>query len=176
MQRRWILLLSTAIVVAALYYTGHVMATPANAGFIATTLAKGTFGPIQTYNVALQPGSEPKSIWWSFQQTAGNSDLYVQSNVWKPGGSTGWHTHPGHSLITVTAGTVTAYEGNDPDCTPEVYTQGMTFVDPGFGHVHILRNESNTTDAQTIAVQIIPKDQPRRIDVPNPGNCPASVQ
>jgi hypothetical protein len=55
----------------------------------------------------------------------------VQNNVWQPGGTTGWHTHPGHSLIIVTAGTVTAYEGNDPDCTPHVYTQGMGFVDPG---------------------------------------------
>jgi len=27
----------------------------------------------------------------------------------------GWHTHPGHSLITLTAGTVTAYGGNDPN-------------------------------------------------------------
>ena len=50
--------------------------------------------------------------------------MYVQSNVWQPGGSTGWHTHPGHSLIIVTAGTVTAYEGDDPDCTPHVYTAG----------------------------------------------------
>ncbi|HXZ81971.1 MAG TPA: hypothetical protein VEG30_18725 [Terriglobales bacterium] len=177
MQRRlrWILLFGAVIVVAALYYTSSVMATPANAGFIATTLAQGTFGPVSVYNVALQPGSSPKPVWQSWQQTEGVSDLYVQTNVWKPLGSTGWHSHPGHSLITVTAGTITAYEGDDPDCTPHVYTKGMTFVDPGFGHVHILRNESNTTDAQTIAVQIIPTGQPRRIDVPNPGNCPASV-
>ena len=48
------------------------------------------------------------------QKTKGASDLYVQSNVWAPGGTTGWHTHPGHSLIIVTAGTVTAYDGDDP--------------------------------------------------------------
>jgi len=178
MQRRlrWIVLLSAAIMVAALYYARHVMATPANAGFIATTLAKGTFGEVSVYNVALQPNSPPKNIWQSWQQTVGVSDLYVQTNVWKPLGSTGWHTHPGHSLITVTAGTITAYEGDDPDCKPTVYTKGMTFVDPGFGHIHILRNESNTEDAQSIAVQIIPTGQSRRIDVPNPGNCPAYVQ
>jgi hypothetical protein len=29
----------------------------------------------------------------------GASEVYVQNNVWAPGGSTGWHTHPGHSLI-----------------------------------------------------------------------------
>ena len=53
----------------------------------------------------------------------------MQSNVFAPGGTSGWHTHPGHSLIIVAAGTVTAYEGDDRECTPHVYTQGMGFVD-----------------------------------------------
>ena len=57
-------------------------------------------------------------------------------------GTTGWHTHPGQSLIIVTEGTVTAYEGDDPECKPTVYTKGMTFVDPGGDHVHIIRNET----------------------------------
>jgi hypothetical protein len=71
----------------------------------------------------------------------------------------------------ITAGTVTAYEGNDPKCEPCVYTQGMTFVDPGGSHVHIIRNESDVP-AQTIAVQLIPAGAARRIDVASPGNCP----
>jgi hypothetical protein len=47
--------------------------------------------------------------------------------VWAPQGSTGWYTHPGLSLIIVTAA-VTAYDGDDPACKPSVYTKGMTFV------------------------------------------------
>jgi hypothetical protein len=96
--------------------------------------------------------------------------VYVQSNVWDPGGTTGWHTHPGHSLIIVTAGVITAYEGDDPTCTPHVYTPGMGFVDEGGGHVHVLRNEG-TVEASTIAVQLIPASATRRIDAPNPGHC-----
>jgi len=106
----------------------------------------------------------------SLQKTKGSSDVYVQDNVWQPGGDTGWHTHLGHSLIIVKAGTITAYEGDDPECSPTVYTAGMGFVDPGGGHVHILRNEG-TVAAETIAVQLIPAGQPRRIDAPDPGNC-----
>ena len=67
--------------------------------------------------------------------------MYVQNNVWVPGGTSGWHTHPGHSLIIVTAGTVTTYEADDPECTPHAYTVGMGIVDPGGGHVHNIRNE-----------------------------------
>jgi quercetin dioxygenase-like cupin family protein len=110
-------------------------------------------------------------VWVSLQKTKGTSDVYVQNNVWVPGGSTGWHTHPGHSLIIVTAGTVTAYEGDDPSCEPTRYTVGMGFVDPGGDHVHLLRNETSE-EARTVAVQVIPAGAGRRIDAPAPAACP----
>jgi quercetin dioxygenase-like cupin family protein len=103
--------------------------------------------------------------------TKGPSDVYVVSNVIAPGGHTGWHTHPGPSLITVKAGTISAYAGDDPTCSPTVYSAGQGFVDPGDGHVHILRNEG-TVAAETVAVQLLPQGAVRRIDVPLPGNCP----
>jgi len=109
------------------------------------------------------PLAVAQSVWQSTQNTKGDSDLYVQSNVWVAGGTTGWHTHPGHSLITVTAGTVTAYEGNEPTCTPKVYTVGMTFVDEGGDHVHVIRNEG-AVEARTITVQLLPAGATRRID------------
>ena len=161
----WLVLFGAAIVVTALY-VGKAMATPAS-GFVGTTLALGRFGEIDTFNQLIP---SPGNVWLSMQKTKGLSDVYVQSNVWQPGGSTGWHTHPGHSLIIVTAGTVTAYEGDDPDCTPHVYTTGMGFVDPGGDHVHIVRNEG-TVQATAIAVQLIPAAATRRIDAPDPGNC-----
>jgi hypothetical protein len=92
----------------------------------------------------------------SSQKAEGASELYVESNVWQAGGSTGWHTHPGHSWIIVTEGTVTGYEGDDPDCKPHVYPQGTGFVDPGGDHVDLLRNEDPVIVAKTIAVQLIP--------------------
>jgi quercetin dioxygenase-like cupin family protein len=96
--------------------------------------------------------------------------LYVQSNVWEPGGTTGWHTHPGHSLIIVTAGTVTTYEGDDPRCKPHVYTTGMGFVDEGGDHVHVIRNE-DSVEARTVAVQLVPADSVRRADAPANPRC-----
>jgi hypothetical protein len=167
----WVVLLAAAIVVTALYPLGKVLATPSS-GFMSTTLSLGQFGDIDVFN-RFPPNSnedDDKNVWRSRQKTEGLSDLYVQSNVWQPGGTTGWHTHLGHSLITVTAGTLTEYDGHDPNCTPHVYTAGMGFVDPAAGHVHIVRNEG-TVVAQAIAVQLIPSGQPRRIDAPDPGNC-----
>jgi quercetin dioxygenase-like cupin family protein len=164
------LILMSAVIVVLALYVRKLAATPATPppGFTSTTLAKGLFGGIDVFNQYVQPNA---NVWLSLQKTKGDSDVYVQANTWQPEASTGWHTHPGHSLVTVTAGTVTVYEGDDPDCKPHVYTAGMGFVDPvSGGHVHIVRNEG-TVAASAIAVQVIPSGQPRRIDAPDPGNC-----
>jgi len=166
----WCLALPIAVVTV---YIAHVHATQAF-GFSGTTLALGRFGEIDASNLQrpvnpqLTPG--PAQPWASFQKTKGLSDVYVQNNVWQPGGSTGWHTHPGHSLIIVTAGTVTTYEGDDPSCTPHSYGVGQGFVDEGGDHVHIIRNEG-TIEARTVAVQVIPASAVRRIDAAASPDC-----
>jgi hypothetical protein len=167
-----LLTFSTAIA-ATLYSAGDIWAT-SPVGFTAKTIVQGTFGEVDVFNKSVFPNSgedeRRAKAWLAMQKTEGPSDLYVQSNIWQPGGSTGWHTHPGHSLIIVTAGTVTEYDGADPDCKPHVYTRNMTFVDHGGHHVHIIRNEGNGV-AQTTSVQLIPAGATRRIDIPDPGNC-----
>jgi uncharacterized cupin superfamily protein len=161
-MRRRVVVIGLAAIGIAAAYAATVRATPGS-GFSSVTLAKAPFAAMHVENEARS--------WEANVETHGVSDLYVQSNTWAPGGTTGWHTHPGASFIIVTEGTVTAYEGNDPTCTPHVFSKGMGFVDPGGGHVHVLRNEG-TVDAQTIAVQLIPTAAVRRIDAPAPGNCP----
>ena len=161
---------------------GAAEATPAS-GFTGTTIALGRFGefavrlisadapanhleqPSVTFSREMLDG-----LWASFQRTRGESDLYVQNNVWTAGGTTGWHTHPGHSLIVVTAGTVTVYDGDDSACTPHVYTVGMGFVDAGGDHVHVIRNESGS-EARTVAVQLVPAGATRRVDKPANPAC-----
>ena len=171
----WVLALS-GLIVGATAYVGNVLATPGS-GFTGSTIAVGRFGDIDVINHVFTEGLKgsrrrKRNVWLSLQKAKGPSDLYVQSNVWMPLGSTGWHTHPGHSLIIVTAGAVTAYEGDDPSCTPRVYTVGMGFVDPGGDHVHLLRNEDAIVEARTVAVQLIPADATRRIDAEGPAGCP----
>ncbi len=164
---KWVLVLVAALC------AGSVRATPPS-GFSGTTIAMGRFGDITVKLRAFLPENarqeDEESFWASFQKTRGDSDLYVQSNVWAPGGTTGWHRHPGHSLIIVTSGAVTAYEGDDRSCTPHVYTAGMGFVDQGGADVHVLRNEGSV-EARTVAVQLIPAGATRRIDAAAPFAC-----
>ena len=180
----WVVLFGAAVAVAAMFYVAKVSATAAS-GFKATPIAVGTFGEIDVFNQFPKkdlPAENEADVWLSMQKTKGASDLYVQSNVWPAVNtftgaiaSTGWHTHPGHSLIIVTSGSITDYMA---DCVPHVYTfvpgqPSPTLVDPGSGHVHIIRNEGSVP-ASTITVQLVPYDPAkanRRIDAPAPETC-----
>ena len=160
MRGKWILALVVGLIVMAT--AGAVLATPGS-GFTAAQQWKGVFGDIDVHLVDM-PGYQVKV------KTNGVSDVYVTRNEIAVDGQSGWHTHPGPSLIIVTVGEIMAYDGDDPTCTPTLYTTGEGFVDEGGGHVHLLRNESGAP-AETVAIQFLPKDATRRIDMPDPGNC-----
>jgi quercetin dioxygenase-like cupin family protein len=109
--------------------------------------------------------------WLLNTRVRGDSDLYIVQNTFPPGAHSGWHTHPGPSLITVTSGTLTVYEASDTTCTPIIYTAGQSFTDIGCGDVHLIRNEGSV-NAVTVVVQIVPAGAPRRIDADQPASCP----
>lgn len=153
-----------------------VRATPAVL-FTSTPIADSGFGEIDVMNHVLpyEAGPNQASHWISIQKTKGPSHLYVQNNVWQPGGTTGWHTHPGHSLIMVLAGTLTVYDGDDPSCTGVPYSAGQTLVDPGAGHAHVIRNDGDV-EARTVVVQLVAEGAPRRVDAEMPDACPNGIQ
>ena len=99
-------------------------------------------------------------------KTTEPTDIIVQQHDFLPGGSTGWHHHPGPVFITVTQGTLTFYELDDPTCTPHVVTVGQGYVDTGDGHIG--RNETNAP-AQDVAVAIAPVGAPFRTELDAPG-------
>ena len=108
--------------------------------------------------------------WFLKTNVKGDSDVYVVRNTWPVGAHSGWHTHPGPSLITILSGELTVYDADDPACTPMVYHAGESFTDVGCGDVHLIRNEG-TVCAVNMVVQIVPAGQPRRIDADQPLNC-----
>jgi quercetin dioxygenase-like cupin family protein len=165
-------LLLGAVTLLVVLYPAYKASATDPVGFKSTTYVQGRYAPIDVTNYFVPPNyaTRPSNVWMSFEKTTGASDLYVQNNTWDANGSTGWHSHPGHSLIIVTQGTITDYEGNDKNCRPHVYTAGMSFVDQGGSHVHIIRNETSSP-AATVAIQLIPANQLRRIEAPDPGNC-----
>lgn len=141
--------------------TAPAQATPSS-GFSTEQLAKGVYEPMQL--------TADKDGKWDLQlRTKDSSDVYVVRNTIAPGGFSGWHTHPGPSLITVTSGEITIYEG-DGLCQPRVYGVGDGAIDLGSGHLHNIKNEG-TASAVTVVVQIISEGATRRVDASQPNNC-----
>src|SRR5437016_10221767 len=165
--RRALLLIAPAVVIIAALTAVPARATPA-CGLSTVILALEHF---PSGSLDLMCNEFDSYGWFLKTIVKGDSDVYIVQNTFPVGAHTGWHTHPGPSLVTVTAGTITAYEADDPTCTPHVYHAGDSFTDLGCGDVHLLRNEG-TDQAVTLAVQVIPAGQPRRIDRDQPANCP----
>ena len=147
-------------VLGVLMIAETVLATP-GAGVESTLLAVGTFDEIDSKS---KTGSHRVKL-----KTKGVSDVYVLRNRIAPGGTFGWHSHPGPSIVVVESGALTLYEADDPDCTPQVFEPGSGFVDGG-GDVHVVRNEGSV-DAVVYVTSIVPQGAERRIDEPDPGHC-----
>ena len=155
--------LGLVAVVGFAAYGGTVFATPQSGATTVLLAPVGQYGDINT--------NTKYGDWKGKVETHGESDMYINMVTVQPGGTLGWHMHPGPSFVTVKSGTATFYEADDPTCTPHVIGAGGTIFEPA-GDVHILRNESKTDPLVNVVVQLIPHGQPRRISMPSPGNCP----
>lgn len=167
MKSKWILALLVGVLGSAVY-AADVLATPASPppALTTTILGQSLFNSFRVDGHAFAP------YWRARLETHGLSDVYVVDNKFMPGATTGFHSHPGPSLILVINGTVTNYAGDSPRCTPHSYTAGQGFIDAGGSDVHMLRDDSSLP-AETIAVQFLPHAAPRKIDEPQPSNCPS---
>ena len=85
-----------------------------------------------------------------------------------PGGTTGWHVHPGPVLVIVTTGSVTKYSAQDS--VAQTYTAGQAFVENGPADENMVRNDGSVP-AETIVTFITPPGVPIRGDAPSPPAC-----
>jgi len=152
-------LLAPGLVACAVggFVAGLAWATPGQG--ITTTIISG---PTELDAIHIKSASDVNEV---DLKTKGLSDVYVVQNVILPGGNTGWHSHPGPSIVSVVSGTATEYRSDDPD--PAVYAAGTAFVDEGGDHAHIVMNQGSD-NLVLVAFQILPTGAPRRIDVPAP--------
>jgi quercetin dioxygenase-like cupin family protein len=159
---------ATAALAAVVVVAGSslpVQATPSTAK--TGVLVKA---PISQTHISASSHTSTGHPWAVYLATHGGTDGYVVENDFPPGASTGWHSHPGPSLIFVVAGSVTNYVSDEPHCRGVTYSAGMSFVDEGGRDVHELVN-TGSAPAETIAVQFIPQGEDRRIDEAAPANC-----
>lgn len=101
-------------------------------------------------------------------ELAGNgpADVVVRHIVIEPGGSTGWHYHPGEVLAIVSKGTLTRTLS---DCSEQIDPAGQAFVESaGKERIHNGRNRG-PDPVELIVTYVLPAGAPLSIDTPDPG-------
>jgi quercetin dioxygenase-like cupin family protein len=97
-----------------------------------------------------------------------DTNTVVASFTFGANSSTGWHTHPGRTLVTVKSGTFTVYHA--AECEPMVYGPGDAFVELPTT-VHVGRNETSEPVELGVVFFKVPIDGSPRIDQPQPETC-----
>lgn len=137
-----------------------VAASLALAGVAAATGSTGS-----VVSQVIGAGSVPNGV--GFAATPGTNTV-VASFTFGANSSTGWHTHPGKTLVTVKSGTFTVYHARD--CEPTVYQPGDAFVELP-STVHVGRNETGSVVELGVVFFGVPIGGSPRIDQPQPEDC-----
>jgi quercetin dioxygenase-like cupin family protein len=113
-------------------------------------------------HVNLSPGAPESEDEWNVEfSTEGPSNFtFADIDIVANGGHTGWHTHPGVLLISVASGSI---EWFDEKCKRSVYNAGDSLTEAN--KPHYVRN-LGSVDSRLLIAYVIPKDMPRRIDIP----------
>ncbi|MEW2632223.1 cupin domain-containing protein [Streptomyces sp. NPDC048389] len=91
----------------------------------------------------------------------GRTDVVVRTLTIEPGGSTGWHHHPGQVLAVVRSGTLTR---TLDDCSLEVTKRGGVILEPaGARHRHVGRN-LGTEPVVLYVTYFMPAGSPLSVD------------
>jgi quercetin dioxygenase-like cupin family protein len=150
MKSKWVLILLLGVLGAALY-GGIALATPPS-GLTNTPLARGTNTSDGT--IPLQVGT----------------DVAMAQITVVPGGSSGWHSHPGGAIIVVKQGTLTVYRSLGSQCQISTYSAGQAFIERP-GEVDQVVNTGTTPYVLLVTFPRVPQGESARIDEPDPGTC-----
>jgi quercetin dioxygenase-like cupin family protein len=101
----------------------------------------------------------------------GGTDIAMAQITVIPGGSSGWHSHPGGAIIVVKQGTLTVYTAVGSQCRTETYNAGQAFIERP-GEVDDVLNNGTEPYVLYVTFPRVPPGESARTDEPDPGTCP----
>ena len=101
-------------------------------------------------------------------RTRGPVDVATVHVTFQPGGTTGWHVHPGPALVTVKTGQLTLHRAKG--CRTRTFAAGQTFLEYGPHDVNLTGNETGAV-TETLVTFLLPVGAPLTVDAPAP-RCP----
>ena len=150
---------SAAVIV--LVFAGTALGTLPSGIISGPILARGDF--IDQVDVKIKLERDGSTV-VSNAPSAG--EVVVQEITIGPGGTTGWHSHPGPVVVVVKAGTLTYVRPSGGECVATPYSAGKAFVDPGQGHAHTAFNLGADNLVLVATYFDVPAGSSPRTDVP----------
>ena len=89
------------------------------------------------------------------------TDIAMAQITVNPGGSSGWHSHPGGAIIIVQQGTLTVYRPVGRKCQTTTYSAGQAFIErPGEVDEVLNKGRSHTsfTSHSRVCLQAAPRE------------------
>jgi quercetin dioxygenase-like cupin family protein len=99
------------------------------------------------------------------------TDIVMAQITVDPGGSSGWHSHPGGAIIVVKQGTPTVYRSIGGQCLSTTYGAGDAFIERP-GEVDDVLNAGTAPYVLYVTFPRVPQGGSPRTDEPDPGTCP----
>ena len=99
------------------------------------------------------------------------TDIAMAQITVNPGGSSGWHSHPGGAIIIVQQGALTVYSPVDDQCQTTTYSAGQAFIERP-GEIDDVLNTGTVPYVLYVTFPRVPPGGSARIDQPDPGTCP----
>ncbi|MEP7035470.1 MAG: cupin domain-containing protein [Actinomycetota bacterium] len=99
------------------------------------------------------------------------TDVAMAQITVAPGGSSGWHSHPGGAIVIVKEGTLTVYSPvEDGRCKTTTYSAGQAFIERP-GEVDDVLNNGTVPYVLYVTFPRVPPGGATRTDEPDPGTC-----
>jgi quercetin dioxygenase-like cupin family protein len=99
------------------------------------------------------------------------TDVAMAQITVAPGGSSGWHSHPGGAIIVVKQGSLTVYGSVGSRCEITTYGAGQAFIERP-GELDDVLNTGTVPYVLFVTFPRVPQGDSARTDEPNPGTCP----
>ena len=99
------------------------------------------------------------------------TDIVMAQITVDPGGSSGWHSHPGGAIIVVKQGSPTVYRAIGSQCQRTTYGAGDAFIERP-GEVDDVLNAGTAPYVLYVTFPRVPQGGSPRTDEPDPGTCP----
>jgi quercetin dioxygenase-like cupin family protein len=156
MKTKLLLAISFVLMVAVIG-AGTATATPPS-GLTSELLARGAAGNFSIKGENLDLTIKAKDA----------TDLAMVKATLTANGYTGWHKHPGPSVVLVKQGTLTLREPHDGACASHTYGAGQAFVHPEGVHDFV----AGSAGAEFFVTYFVPAGAaPLLTDAPVPPGC-----